>query len=60
MNKKEKRFIIKETHQLFGGQIEILADTKTGVHYLVKNQGFGGAITPLLDENGQVVIDKAN
>lgn len=58
MSKSEKRFIVKETCKMFGGHIEIIVDTKTGVNYICKNQGFGGSITPLLDENGNIVVDK--
>ncbi len=55
--KKEKRFIVKEGHGIGLGAVEILVDTKTGVNYLVAQSPYGG-ITPLLDENGNVVIDK--
>ena len=58
MDKKEKRFVVKETCRMFSGHIEIIVDTTTGVNYISKNQGFGGSITPLLDENGKVVVDK--
>lgn len=40
------------------GVAEILVDTETGVNYLVVSTGFGGGVTPLLDSNGKVVIDK--
>ena len=55
--KKEKRFVLKEAQGLGMGAIEILVDTKTGVNYLVPQYPYGG-ITPLLDENGNVVIEK--
>jgi len=41
---------------------EIIADKVTGVHYLVTvrygNSGSGFGVTPLLDENGKVFIQK--
>ncbi len=33
----------------------IIKDTVTGVHYL---QSHSGGLTPLLDENGNIVIEK--
>lgn len=57
--KKEKRFAVKyeQTLAFFGGAAEIIVDTDTGVNYLAII-GNGTAITPLLDEKGQVIIDK--
>ena len=55
--KSEKRFITKESQGIGFGAIEIIVDTKTGVNYLLPQSPYGG-ITPLLDENGNVVIDK--
>lgn len=37
---------------------EIIVDKETGVHYLLYLRGQAGGITPLLDENGEVVIKK--
>lgn len=37
---------------------EIWVDTVTGVNYLFHKDGYGGGLTPLLDENGDVVITK--
>lgn len=56
--KKPKRFIIKEDYNLGFGAVCIIVDTKTGVNYL--NTGGAGinAITPLLDSDGKVVVDK--
>ncbi|OON97523.1 MAG: hypothetical protein ATN31_08090 [Candidatus Epulonipiscioides saccharophilum] len=53
----EQRFIKKDAQGLGIGAIAILVDTKTGVNYLVAQTPYSG-ITPLLDENGNVVIDK--
>ena len=57
-NKKEKRFSIKHEESFEGGKIVIVVDTETGVHY-ISTIGIGAtSFSPLLDENGQVVIDK--
>lgn len=37
---------------------EIWVDTITGVNYLFHKDGYGGGLTPLLDENGNVIITK--
>ncbi len=37
---------------------QILVDKETGVHYLIWKSGYAGGITPLLDENGNVVVKK--
>lgn len=56
--KKVKRFQVKEEQTLGLGAIQIVVDTVTGVNYLF-SIGIGvSGITPLLDENGNVVIDK--
>ena len=55
--KKEKRFGIKEEQSLGLSGLTIIVDTKTGVNYIA-GSGFSlTGITPLLDENGKVVID---
>lgn len=59
--KKPQRFQVKEEwNQDFGsGSIQIVADTLTGVNYIVTvGASIISGITPLLDENGNVVIDK--
>ena len=53
--KKEKRF--EQIYTEFTTGTTILLDKLTGVHYLLVT---GHGITPLLDENGQVLIDLAN
>ncbi|WP_214799290.1 DUF6440 family protein [Exiguobacterium sp. s50] len=54
-----KRFHVKLTEQLPElGQITILVDTATGVNYIQTWVGTGGGITPLLDANGEVVIEE--
>ena len=57
-NKKEKRFIVKEVQGIQLGAIQIVVDTVTGVNYLMTVGSAPSGITPLLDENGNVVIDK--
>jgi len=57
--KEEKRFQTKETLQnTLGGAFEVVVDTVTGVNYLMTVGSAMHGITPLLDENGNVVIDK--
>ena len=55
--KKEKRLIIKEQQDLGFGAMYVLTDTKTGVNYLATVGVAVSGITPLLDSNGDVVID---
>ncbi|TFE02304.1 DUF6440 family protein [Jeotgalibacillus salarius] len=53
------RFEVKSIQNLPElGRVTILIDRETGVHYLHTWVGTGSGITPLLDENGQVVIDQ--
>ena len=60
MAKKEKRFVIKEEQSLSWGSVQIVVDTATGVNYLTTMSMSGvSGITPLLDTNGNVVIDSA-
>ncbi len=47
---KKKRFCLKEEKSCVNGTIMVIVDTKTGVG--------GSSITPLLDSNGNAVIDK--
>jgi len=57
--KKEPRFIEKKiSKSILNDEAKILVDTETGVNYLVVSTGFGGGVTPLLDKDGHVVIDK--
>lgn len=54
-----KRFHVKLTEQLPElGQITILVDTDTGVNYIQTWVGTGGGITPLLNANGEVVVEE--
>ena len=55
---KEKRF--KEIYsEGIANSVQILVDLETGVNYLFCRAGYAGGLTPLLDENGNVVITKS-
>ena len=56
--KKEKRFVEKESQGMGLGGLQIIVDTQTGVNYLVAYESGPTSITPLLNQNGEVVIDK--
>ena len=56
--KKSPRFTVKEGP---AAGLTIICDTETGVHYLATvgdGLTYYSSITHLLDENGNVVIDK--
>lgn len=54
--KKPKRFIVREEQAMGLGAVRILVDTQTGVNYLnTAGEAYAG-LTPLLDENGNVVV----
>lgn len=57
--KKAERFIIKESHTVGLCSLSVICDTKTGVNYLATaGDSFNlSSMTPLLDHNGNVVID---
>ena len=53
----KKRFKVKLKEHVGGGIIKIVVDTETGVNYLITS-GIGvSGMTPLLDKDGEVVID---
>ena len=54
MMAKEKRFI--KTYSQGCGTNEIWVDTQTGVNYFYHNGGYGGGITPLLDQLGKPIV----
>ena len=58
--KKGKRFVIKEEYNLGLGGVQIIIDTVTGVNYMNVLGGAMNGLTPLLDSNGNVIIDKEN
>ena len=55
-DKDEKRFIKVFREGSLTESIEFLLDTETGVNYLYISAGYGMGITPLLDEEGKVVV----
>lgn len=55
--KKEKRFVIKEEQSLGFGAVYVVVDTTTGVNYLMTVGTGQNGVTPLLDSNGQVIVD---
>lgn len=57
MEKKEKRFE-KIYEQGMIDLVEIWVDKETGVNYLVKQTGYAGGITVLVDSEGKPVITK--
>ena len=54
---KDKRFFVKHKEEHGLSSIRVWVDRQTGVNYLLMTYGNGGGLTPLLDENGQVVRD---
>lgn len=57
--KKQKRFVVKEEQSLGFSAVQIIVDTITGVNYLAASEGASiAALTPLLDRNGNVVVDE--
>ena len=57
-DKKEKRFVIKEEQSLGFGAIYIVADNHTGVNYLMTVGTGQNGVTPLLDSDGKVIVDR--
>lgn len=56
--KKTKRFVVREEQGLgMAGAVQIIVDTVTGVNYLNTVGASMTGITPLLDSNGNVIID---
>jgi len=54
--KKTKRFIVTEEQTIGMGGLRILVDTQTGVNYLNTASEIYAGLTPLLDENGKVIV----
>lgn len=55
--KKQYRFVIKENQALGMGLLYVIVDTQTGVNYISVGSIGPSGITPLLDANGNVVVD---
>ena len=56
MAEKEKRF--EKVYKQSAGTVQVWVDRETGVNYLYIQNGYGGGLTVLLDENGKPVITK--
>ena len=57
--KKPDRFVIKENQGLGAGMLYVVVDTQTDVNYLAVGGLTPSYITPLLDADGNVVVDPA-
>lgn len=55
-DKDEKRFIKVFREGSLTESIEVLLDTETGVNYICFAASYGLGLTPLLDEEGKVVV----
>lgn len=56
---KNSRFYIKSDDQIPTlGRVTILVDRETGVNYIHTWSGSGNGLTPLLDKNGETIVDK--
>lgn len=52
-----KRFEVKNTQGVLSTG-KIIVDTETGVNYLFWQEGYAGGLTPLLNRDGSVVVDR--
>jgi len=57
MAKDMKRFVWKD-QEGFLKETRIIVDTQTGVNYLFVLAGYGGGVTPLIDENGKPIVTR--
>lgn len=55
---KNNRFIIKEEQSLGIGTVIVFVDSKTGVNYLMTSGMGQSRIIPLLDSEGNVLVDR--
>lgn len=55
-DKNDKRFIKIFREGSLTESIEVLLDTETGVNYICFAASYGLGLTPLLDEEGKVVV----
>lgn len=58
--KKSKRFVVKEEQNIGMCAVQIIVDTITGVNYLNTVGTSIAGLTPLLDDKGNVIIDKTD
>lgn len=54
--KNDKRFVKVYSQDL--GNTMIFVDKETGVHYLFRQSGYAGGLTPLLDRDGKPVVSR--
>ena len=54
---KTKRFVVKEEQGVAGGAMYVIVDTQTGVNYIAAGAIGLQSVTPLLDSNGNIIID---
>lgn len=55
---EEQRFCVMKMNTESTFHCYVITDEETGVQYLYAWGGAGGGLTPLLDENGQVIVKK--
>ncbi|NLL46890.1 MAG: xylan 1,4-beta-xylosidase [Clostridiales bacterium] len=55
-NKNNRFVVVSEESTGFGRGFTILLDRETGVNYLYYQSGYGGGLTPLLDNQGRPVV----
>ncbi|MDD6268797.1 MAG: DUF6440 family protein [Oscillospiraceae bacterium] len=55
---RKKRFTVKEEQSYGLGYISVVVDTSTGVNYMLVGSGSSINITPLLDNNGKIIVDE--
>jgi len=55
---KNDRFEVvwKEGSEFRDGTIRLLVDKETGVTYILWKEGYGGGITPMIDQDGKPII----
>ncbi len=58
--KNNKRFSVEDVQSFGFSGVKILVDNDTGVNYLVYFIGQSLSMTPLLDSNGNVIINSVD
>ena len=54
--KKDKRFIVKQTQGGFSMTQYVLVDKQTGVNYLYVASGYSGGLTVMVDAMGNPIV----
>ena len=59
MGKNPKRFVWSD-REMKGlcKEASVIVDSVTGVNYLYVTYGYGGGLTPLIDENGKPIVTR--